>query len=140
MNLEKELLDFLKLGQKLEYDISKVEPGFVGLHKHENLKESHIYLEGPEETQSYYEIPAVSLTGENEYYDPEFILLWLPNEQKYGTWDSDHWDLFIFDNCEWNDIKKSPDQYINYQWEPNDLKIMEFDPSLKYKLKQGMPY
>ena len=101
MNLEQDLLDFLEAGKKLEYDYDSAEPGFVGLCKPSALKEGVIWMEGPSDEDSYYEIPAISLSGENEYYKPEFILCWLPNEKKYATWDCDHWDLLVFENESW---------------------------------------
>jgi hypothetical protein len=107
MNLENSLTEFLKSGKKLEYDHDKAEPGFVGLCSFKEIKKDIIYLEGPKKGKSYYEIPAVSLTNENEFYEPEFILLWLPNEKLYGTWDCDHWDLYVFENTNWEDIEKN---------------------------------
>jgi len=137
MSLDKFLIDFLKSGKKLDYNYDQAEPGFVGVCSHEDLEEGTIYIEGPEQGESYYEIPAVNLTNDNEYYDPEFILLWLPKEKKYGTWDCDHWNLYIFENAEWKDIEQSPLPYINCQWD-NDQKVGTlFDPSGKYELKNG---
>ena len=139
MNLEMALLDFLKSGKKLSYDYEKAEPGFVGLYDIDELREDIIYIEGPNKGTSYYEIPAISLTNENEYYEPEFILLWLPNEQVYGTWDCDHWDLYVFEYTKWQDIEKNPLPYINCQWD-HDQKVGNlFDPAGKYELNQGWP-
>jgi hypothetical protein len=139
MNFENSLLEFLKSGKKLDYDYDRAEPGFVGLCSHDDLKEEIIYIEGPNQGESYFEIPAVSLTNDNEYYDPEFILLWLPIEKKYGTWDCDHWDLYIFENANWKDIELNPLPYINFQWDQDKKVGVLFDPTGKYELKQGWP-
>ena len=139
MNLEKSLIEFLKSGKKLDYVYDHAEPGFVGLCRHDELKEEIIYIEGTNQGESYYEISAVSLTNDNEYYDPEFILLWLPKEKKYGTWDCDHWDLYIFENVNWKDIELNPLPYINCQWDQDQKVGILFDPSGKYDLKKGWP-
>ena len=139
MNLENALIEFLKSGKKLEYDYDQAEPGFVGLCSINDIKEDIIYIEGPNKGKSYYKIPAVSLTNENEYYEPEFILLWLPNEKMYGTWDSDHWDLYVFENKNWKDIENNPLPYINCQWDPEQNVGAFFDPSWKYELNKGWP-
>ncbi len=140
MNLENSLIYFLKSGKKLAYDFEEAEPGFVGLCSVYELEEDTVFIEGPNKGESYYEIPAVSLTNENEYYDPEFILLWLPNEQKYGSWDSDHWDLYVFENANWEDISKNPLAYINCQWDNTQKVGALFEPSDKYELKNGWPF
>jgi hypothetical protein len=103
MNIESlpsDLVDFLKSGRRLEYDASETEPGAVGLNRLEELKEGEIWIgtDAPEdpnnEKEGYYAVPAVSLSGECDGYDPEFILLWLPDQKKFGSWDCDHWILF----------------------------------------------
>ncbi|WP_053404646.1 hypothetical protein [Persicobacter sp. CCB-QB2] len=140
MEIEPSLKDFLSSGKQLEYDISKAEPGYVGLHKFDELKVDKIWIEGEGDQKCYYEVPAISITGENEYYDPEFILLWLPNERKYATWDSDRWDLYLFEDSTWNDIIKDPLPYLNYQWTLTDVKSSKFDPSDQYGLIIGWPF
>lgn len=140
MNLEFSLVQFLKSGNKLNYDYNEAEPGFVGLHNFEDLKIDVIWIEGTESGKSYYEIEAVSLTCENEYYDPEFILLWLPNEKQYGSWDCDHWILYVFNDTKWEDIEKDPLPFINCQWDPNQNIGKIFDPSKKYEMKKGWPF
>lgn len=139
MNIEESLIGFLKLGKKLKYDYRKAEPGFVGLCDVDELKEDVIYLEGPTKGESYYKIPAINLTNENDYYEPDFILLWLPNEKIYGTWDCDHWDLYVFENTVWMDIVKNPLPYINCQWDAKQTVGSIFDPEGKYDLIKGWP-
>ena len=107
-----------------------------------NSVESTLSKDEPNfEESGYYEVPAVSLTGECKHYDPEYILLWLPNEQLFGTWDCDHWDLSVFPNVTWNDIVRNPALYIGSQWECSDKKSAEyFKPYPKYEFKEGMPF
>ncbi len=139
MNLEIPLVNFIQSGKQLKYAFDKTEPGFVGLHVLDDLKKDVVYIEGPIEGESYYKIPAISLTNENEHYDPEFILLWLPNEQLYGTWDCDHWHLYVFNNTTWNDVIENPAPYINCQWDHSQAVGTLFDPTKKYTVINGWP-
>jgi hypothetical protein len=149
-NLPKELKNFLQSEQQLEYDHSNCEPGKITLKKFKDLNVGEVWIDSEEspiaekdpnkEKEGYYSVPAVSLTEDCEGYDPDFILLWLPNENLFGTWDCDHWDLKIFPEATWNDIVKSPLPYINAQWE-GDSKIVEyFVPYPEYEFKLGRPF
>jgi hypothetical protein len=53
-NLPKDLEIFLQSGKQLDYDAEATETGEIGIK---------------------------SLTNKCENYDPEFLLLWLPNEK-----------------------------------------------------------
>jgi hypothetical protein len=149
-NLPKELKDFLQSEKQLEYDHSRCEPGKITLKNFNDLEVGEVWIDSEEspiaqkdpnkEKEGYYSVPAVSLIEDCEGYDPEFILLWLPNEDLFGTWDCDHWDLKIFPKATWNDIVKNPLPYINAQWE-GDSKIAEyFMPYPKYEFKLGRPF
>ncbi len=112
----------------------------------EELAEGEIWIgtdiEGDplEGTDGYYAIPAVSLTGECKAYDPEFILLWLPHEKLFGTWDCDHWVLKVFRQATWADIVANPAAYLNAQWDWRDKLGSQFVPWLKYESKSGRPF
>jgi len=88
----------------------------------------------------YYAIPAVSLTGECKSYDPEFILLWLPREQLFGSWDCDHWVLKVFRGAAWSDIVASPAAYLNAQWDCSEELGTQFVPWPNYAFKTGRPF
>jgi len=140
MNLPEDLTDFLKTKADLIYDHKSVEPDFVGIIDFEKLELGKVWIEGETRAKSYYEIPAINLTDKCEYYDPNFILLYLPNEKMYGTWDSDHWNLYVFPNTNWIDITKNPTEYINQQWNPkNEIGVL-LDPKTNYKLINGWPF
>src|SRR4029453_11474218 len=50
-------------------------------------------------------------------YEPVGLLLWLPRENFYATWDSSHSYIAVFGkDVSWSDIAASPAQYINAQW------------------------
>ena len=150
LKLPPALLTFLRAGRQLEYDSAKCEPGAVGLKELSVLTLGVVWVDSDESSladessdateEGYYEIPAVSLTGACATHDPEFILLWLPNEGMYGTWDCDHWDLQVFRGKSWNDIVADPIAYIGAQWDGSQSKVMEpFKPIGLYELKKGRP-
>ena len=151
MNLPKDLVKFLKSRKQLQYDPNLIEPGEVKLLPFEDIKPGVVWInsdQAPFEDDDphigedgYYEVPAISLTGECKSYNPEFLLLWLPNEKLYGTWDSDHWDLYVFNDVAWSDIVKSPEVYLDALWNDYDREVGEyFKPFPKYKFKKGMPF
>lgn len=139
MNIDIELENYLKSDQKLTYDFSKAEPGEVRLCSLDELKPGVVWV-SPESGDGYFEIPAVSLTNYCEAYDPEYILLWLPNEQVYGAWDCDHWELIIFEDASWADIARDPVSYINAQWDGRSPLAKKIIPTNGYELKQGVPF
>lgn len=142
----RDLVIYLESGKQLVYDPGTCEPGLVRLKPVGNLSLDEIWLH-PESKEDpnfgadgYYNIPAVSLTGECENYDPEFILLWLPNEKLYGTWDCDHWQLTTFPKAKWADIALNPAPYLDAQWNPNSVKRGGIKPWKTYKFRKGMPF
>lgn len=149
-NLPKELRDFLQSGKQLDYDQSKCEPGKITLKKLKDLKADEVWIDSEESPiaekdpnkgkEGYYTVPAVSLIEDCEGYEPDFILLWLPNENLFGTWDCDHLDLKIFLKATWNDIVKNPLPYINAQWEADSNISRYFVPYPKYEFKLGKPF
>jgi hypothetical protein len=151
LNLPDDLEAFLQSGARLEYDVDTVEPGLVGLAPLPELELGVVWINSDESPledddphageDGYYEVPAVSLTNECEAYDPEFILLWLPNEQLFGSWDCDHWDLFVFRDTSWSDIAADPARYVDVQWSDTDREISDyFKPYPQYGFKQGSPF
>ena len=151
LNLPADLLEFLSNRQQLEYDFASVEAGAVKLNVLADLELGEVWINSDESPlgeddphageDGYYTVPAVSLTGESEVYDPEFILLWLPNEKLFGTWDCDHWDLYTFPNTSWENITSNPAKYLDAQWSDYERKISEyFKPYPKYEFKTGMPF
>ena len=87
----------------------------------------------------YYAIPAVNLVADAEGYEPEYILLWLPNEQAYGTWDTDHAELLVFPDVSWTDIAADPLPFVAAQWDGPEPGV-PFVPYPKYPYKPGRPF
>ena len=122
-----------------EYNIKGCECGNVELLKSEELTVGKIYIEGNISGKSYFEIPAINLIKSCEFYSPEFILMYLPNENKYATWDSDHWTLFTFESVTWNHIKNNPFDYLNSQWSLELGCMKKFEP-VAYQQINGWPF
>ena len=145
-NLPNETVEFLRAGRQFEYDHSRIEAGDVKLKRLDQLAEGEVWIgtELPGDPhageQGYYAIPAVSLTGECDGYEPEFILLWLPREKLFGAWDCDHWVLKVFQYTSWSDIVASPASYLNAQWELYDEFGTEFVPWPQYEFRAGRPF
>ena len=146
MKICSELEVFLKENLSLEYEKSKCECGQVILKNYYELIEEKIEVELEEDHYSsieqlkkgpfgHYEIISVNLIKSCENYFPDHILLWLPYESLFGTYDSDHSKLLIFENVKWSDIVKSPLQYINSQWHDDEHQTGKpYDPREKYKV------
>jgi hypothetical protein len=150
-NLPNDLEIFLRSGKQFDYDaeatetgeielksLSEIEPGVVWV----NSKVSPLNDDAPHAGETgYYEVPAISLTNKCENYDPEFLLLWLPNEKLYGAWDSDDWYLYVFPGKTWTDIVNDPRTYINAMWFDFDRKVSAyFKPYPNYQYIRGRPF
>jgi hypothetical protein len=145
-NLPDDVVEFFRVGKQLQYDASRIEAGEVKLKGLDELTQGEVWIGtdnagDPHEGEAgYYAIPAVSLTGECKAYDPDYILLWLPRERLFGTWDCDHWALKVFRGATWSDIVASPAAYINAQWDWKDTLGSQFVPWPKYEFKTGRPF
>lgn len=145
LNLPESVLNFLKDGRQFTYDPSECEAGLISLNQLDQLILGEVWIGTEDESDphqdedGYYSVPAVSLTGECEAYDPEYILLWLPNEQLFGSWDCDHWKLTVFPGTSWEDIVADPLIYLNAQWSPDGVGS-EFHPWSKYEFREGRPF
>lgn len=145
-NLPEDAVEFFRAGRQLEYDSTRIEAGQVKLKRLDELSQGVVWIgtdtDGDPRTgeDGYYAIPAVSLTSECEAYNPYFILLWLPRERLFGTWDCDHWVLKVFRRAGWSDIVASPAAYINAQWDWQDTLGSQFVPWPRYEFKSGRPF
>ncbi|MFL0811442.1 MAG: hypothetical protein K6L76_13570 [Agarilytica sp.] len=147
MEIPADLNDFLNSGGKLEYDPGKCECGRIELLKTEDLENCTLSVElaeefyaSPEQHQmgpwGTYNIEAINLVKSCEHYDPEYILLYLPKEKLYGSFDSDHLNLIVFPNTIWSKIISNPLGYINAQWGYQDTCASEpLDPRGHYAIK-----
>lgn len=144
--LSAEAVEFFAAGRQFIYDPTHCEPGLVRLKSLPQLclEKIWLYPESEEDPNSgnegHYSIPAVSLTGECGDYIPNFILLWLPNEKLFGTWDNDHAELTVFPGAKWKDIEDNPAPYLDAQWNPVAVPFATIKPWQSYPLSPGRPY
>jgi hypothetical protein len=125
-NLPEEMVAFLADGRQLNYDPSRCEAGKVTLKSLGELRVKEYPL-SPEKSAAgrddqhfgedgYYLVRGVNLVARCESYSAEGILLWFPDEQRFGTWDSDHHDIRLFSWARWEDIVADPARHITAQW------------------------
>jgi hypothetical protein len=140
-----DLKAFLSAGKQLQYDPRGCEPGLIKLLPLDKLVLGEVRVAAlaaaaeqgdPHAWQrGYYVIPAVNLVAEADGYDPEFILLWLPEDDAYGTWDNEHYELLVFPGVTWSEIAANPLPYIGAQWDGPEPGI-PFAPHPKYPFQQ----
>ena len=147
--LPTDLREYLGCEKYLDYDTNECVAGKVTLKRLRSLRIESIYVDSegsPLEKsdpnankKGYYAVPAVSLLARCEGFDPAGILVWLPDQLSYGTWDNDHWDLLVFPHVTWTDIAKNPVPFINAQWQ-HGIAFEYFVPWNQYKFKRGRPW
>jgi len=77
-------------------------------------------------------VPAYDFVAECEEYDSEGILIWLPDQKVFGSWDSENWDVIIFPNVTWPEIAANPVKYLNAMWEPEAAHCKYLQPYPDY--------
>ncbi|HEV7281908.1 MAG TPA: hypothetical protein VGN57_17030 [Pirellulaceae bacterium] len=133
LELPADLVEFLRSGRRLDYDPATCEAGAVRLHEPDNLTLRTFasqHAASPDVDAELHDVPGVDLvakcTGD---YDPPGLLVWFPNERRYGVWDASHDFVFLFGaETSWSDIARSPARYINAQWDFDDLEREEIAP------------
>ncbi len=110
LNLPEDFVIFLKSNKQLKYDPEQCEAGRITLLKLNQLSITEIFIDSVESPlaktdpnsgkKGYYSVPAINLIADCEGYDPEGILIWLPELELFGTWDNDHWDILVFPNLD----------------------------------------
>jgi hypothetical protein len=149
VNVPDDLNAFLRARKHLQYDVSKCEPREIKLLPLSKLVVDAVWINARPEKDpqgdphagedGHYSIPAVNLVADAEGYVPDFILLWLPEEGIYGTWDSDHAELFVFANIIWSDIAADPLPFINSMWSGCGPGV-PFVPYPKYPYRPDRPF
>jgi hypothetical protein len=148
LKLPADLIAFLQSGRQLDYDASKCECGSLRLARLEELKLETIWAKPSEFDaddphaghEGLYKVEAVDLVEYAEHYPPEFILLWLPAMECFGTWDSDHYHLSVFPNASWSDIAINPLPFIDSQWRLDGNGVAELARVwLNYSFEPGSP-
>jgi len=149
IKLPEDLTEFLAAKQKLVYPTEDCECGQIKLLSLGKHKLGEVWVNGEslkgverdpnEGKEGYYAIPAVNLVKSCEDYDPEHILSWIPEENLYISWDSDHWTVTAFPRVTWSMIAANPLPYVNAQWDSPSIGT-PFVPWPKFPFKEGMPF
>lgn len=125
--LPDDCFEFLGEGKQLWFDVEECEAGPVQLRSTDELKLERLPVETYPNTfreedpllnkegfyneSGFYSILAVPLTqGDRVSYS---ILLWLPLEKVFATYDDDHHDLLLFHNTTWPQIVADPLKCLN---------------------------
>jgi uncharacterized protein (TIGR02996 family) len=127
LKLPADLVAFLEASRQLEYDPATCEARKITLLPLKRLKLELFpaYCPSMKEAQKDphygeygpYLVPAVNLVATCRAYQPKGLLLWLPEEGRYGTWDSSHDILQVLaPDVTWTTIVQDPARYINSQW------------------------
>ena len=145
MNLPDDLSQFLQSGRQLDFGGLRCETGQIRLNTIPDLQVSTFHLqtyatplqkEDPHKDDGeFYLIPAVSLVAECENYEPEFLLLWLPDEGLFGAGDEEHGHLLVFPGATWTDIVANPVLYLEAQWNLENGTGVYLRPWPKYPYK-----
>ena len=149
VDLPDDLRAFLSARKRLRYAADECEPGRIRLLPVGKLAVGEVWVnarpaDDPQgdplaRGEGHYAIPAVNLVAAAEDHDPEYILLWLPGEGVYGTWDSDHGELLVFPGVTWSDIAADPLPYSAAQWDGPEPGV-PFVPYPRYPYRTGRPY
>ena len=144
-----DLWEFLVAGKQLDYSVELCEAGKVVLQAPGRLTVEPVFIDSEGSpldsvdpnagVKGYYAVPAISLLASCENFDPEGILIWLPDQSCYGTWDCDHWDVFTFGSVTWMEIVRDPVPFINAQWK-HEIECEYLIPWDRYEFKKGRPW
>lgn len=128
VQLPPDLVAFLAAGHCLEYDPVNCEAGAVSLIPLVSLNLERFPIETGgldvfEQDPHYpargsYLVAGVNLTANSTNgYEGVGLLLWLPVERRYATWDDSHCTIRMFGpEVTWERIAAAPVPHINAQW------------------------
>jgi hypothetical protein len=124
--LPSETLRFLRAERTLDYDVEESEVGRIRLVEPDDLELDEIEISAGDsdlaELDPYdflggsYHVEVVNLVAESDDYDPAGILGWIPAYRSFGSWDTEHGTLLLFEGAKWADIVKDPRRYLDEQW------------------------
>jgi hypothetical protein len=116
LHVPRDLIAFLKAGNKLKYRAAKTEVGPIKLKPLDHLQLSVFGVAKSTTSSAKVRVQGVDLVDECDSYTPEGILIWLPDYKCFGQHDPDHAQMVIFPRTKWADIVSSPAKYLNAQW------------------------
>ena len=96
------MVAFLQRGKQPDYDPASCEAGAVTFLPLDKLQVEFFPMtpDSPDDPHAgeygSYLVAGVSLVATCDGYDPVGLLLWLPLDGRYGTWDGEHGTLRVF--------------------------------------------
>lgn len=141
-----ETLSTMAGGGQLDYDPGRAQTGAILLGRAPEQVTLAVTSEGQawdaddphRYDQGHYEVVAQSLVAECDTMDPLGVLVWLPIERCFGSWDPDHLDVLMFPGVTWAEIVLDPPLYLNAISDPvpfNDY--LDAVPHHPYVLPDG---
>lgn len=128
VSLPADALAFLASGKEFTYAPETCEAGAVTLLAADLLRTQYFPMDcqstdvaedDPHQDElGCYLVQGIDLIASSTGgYEGTGLLLWLPREARYATWDSSHQVIVVFDaDVTWAKIAEAPAQHINSQW------------------------
>ncbi len=131
--LPADLVEFLKSTDSLAISMNEGEVRNAELLPLDELKLDRFRVESEDyddegEPEASEEFEGYSLLKTADGYDPDGVLLWLPDLKEYGTWDCDHLALITFPDVTWTEIIAAPTWFVNGQWYPDQVAHRKVTP------------
>ncbi len=158
LNLPQEYINFLNLKEKLDLrglkdydDVEDIEP--LPLQKLKtNVLKYTTYLLGEffedykwDLDEGYFTIEYIDLLNG----DDRNLLVWYPQLQCFGQFDSEHGAIYAYKNVPWHKIQKKPENFLSgiyehnldekYELDPRKEKLLEFIVTGKKENKTTAP-
>jgi hypothetical protein len=142
MNLPAAYLDFLCSGTTVpitdyEGNPNKLRPIAQSALKIEHARATLVGLLGakkdPHQGMGYYQVPFVNLMRCKDLWANGFgTLVWLPEEQLFGAYDTEHHWFYLFIKTTWEEIQANADVYISILEGEENPKTRPLVPWPKY--------
>jgi hypothetical protein len=151
LGLPDDLVAFLAAGKRLEYDPSRCEMGELELaplaelqrrefpsRPNEQDEEFHfIHDDDPNHDDGVYLVPAVSLVAFSSLWEPNGLLLWLPNEQHFGGWSDVLLRVHVLRQVSWTELAEDPLRFLNALFNRDEALVDELTPWPKYPFRKS---
>ena len=146
--LPKDITEFLEKRMSLSYSAPECVAGEIRLVTSDQLclelfpmHVRPIASSPSTEAPGCYLIPAVNLVRSCSKFHPHGLLLWVPLEKCYGTWDSTNKIVELFSpQLSWTDIAADPVRHINSFWGDSPaVELKPLEPSSNYEFDPRRP-
>jgi|GEM_PF-5362910 len=132
----REMLDYLAIPANLfkSIDSGQEGPTMIELRSASNLKTIEVQFwaddghtvvtkknfnhdPNKENDEKMYRLTAIDLVRENDLYQSEGLLIWIPELKKFGSYDPEHQNLIVFPDAKPKDIYGNFGKFIAAQWQ-----------------------